>query len=166
MYKPEKLDNRDDFTLDNLRQASLGNAGRAGVMSREAMLRLKGLLYCSLRGTQFFNGLLTTCVVLYGICLQAAILVLGCPRERFTTGEFEILKRYVKQGGSVLVMLAEGGETKAGTNINYWLEEYGIAVNSDAGVFILCQFILCLYPCLGFICLSRANTWEHQHQQL
>jgi len=84
MYKPEKLDSRDDFTLENLR--------------------------------------------------QAAILVLGCPKERFTTGEFEVLKRYVKQGGSVLVMMAEGGEAKAGTNINYWLEEYGIAVNSDAVV--------------------------------
>ena len=59
MYKPERLDSKDDFTLENLR--------------------------------------------------SAAIVVFGCPRERFTTVEFEILKRYVRQGGSVLVMLAEGG---------------------------------------------------------
>jgi len=84
MYKPEKLDTKDDFTLDNLR--------------------------------------------------QAAIVVFGCPKERFTTTEFEILKRYVRQGGSVLVMLSEGGEAKAGTNINYWLEEYGLSINSDAVV--------------------------------
>ncbi len=62
------------------------------------------------------------------------MVVFGCPRERFTSGEFEVLKRYVRQGGSVLVLLAEGGEGKAGTNINYWLEEYGIAINSDAVV--------------------------------
>lgn len=84
MYKVDKMDNKEDFTLDNLR--------------------------------------------------QAAIVVFGCPHERFTTTEFEILKRYVRLGGSVLVMLAEGGETKAGTNINYWLEEYGLSINSDAVV--------------------------------
>lgn len=84
MYKPEKLDSKDDFTLENFK--------------------------------------------------QAAIVVFGCPKERFTTTEFEILKRYVRQGGSVLVMLAEGGENKAGTNINYWLEEYGLSINSDAVV--------------------------------
>lgn len=84
MYKPEKLDSKDDFTLENLK--------------------------------------------------QAAIVVFGCPKERFTTAEFEVLKRYVKSGGSVLVMLTEGGEAKAGTNINYWLEEYGMAVNNDAVV--------------------------------
>jgi intraflagellar transport protein 52 len=84
MYRPERLDSRDDFTLDNLR--------------------------------------------------QAAIVVFGCPKERFTTGEFDVLKRYVRAGGSVLVLLAEGGEAKAGTNINYWLEEYGMAVNADAVV--------------------------------
>ncbi len=84
MYRPEKLDSRDDFTTDNLR--------------------------------------------------SAAIVVFGCPRERFTSAEFETLKRYVRHGGSVLVMLSEGGEGKAGTNINYWLEEYGIAINNDAVV--------------------------------
>eukprot|EP00798_Chlamydomonas_sp_ICE-L_P029961 gene29962-18028_t len=64
----------------------------------------------------------------------AAIVVLGCPKEKFSTQEFAVLKRYVQSGGSVLVMLGEGGETKAGTNINYWLEEYGMSVNSDSVV--------------------------------
>ena len=84
MYRPEKLESRDDFTLDNLRSAS--------------------------------------------------IVVFGCPKEKFSTSEFQILKRYVQQGGSILVLMSEGGETRAGTNINYWLEEYGMSVNPDAVV--------------------------------
>lgn len=44
------------------------------------------------------------------------------------------MKRYLKQGGSILVMLSEGGEDKAGTNINYLLEEFGISVNGDSVV--------------------------------
>lgn len=84
MYKPDKLENKDDFTFDNIK--------------------------------------------------TAAILVFGCPKERFSSSEFLILKKYVQQGGSVLIMMSEGGEVKAGTNINYWLEEYGMAVNSDSVV--------------------------------
>jgi intraflagellar transport protein 52 len=64
----------------------------------------------------------------------AQILVFGCPREKYTEQEFEILRRYVRAGGSVLVLLSEGGEARNHTNINYWLEEYGISVNSDAVV--------------------------------
>ncbi len=62
----------------------------------------------------------------------AAAIVFGCPRQKFTTAEFDMLTRYVRHGGSVLVLMADGGEARAGTNINYWLEEYGIAVNNDA----------------------------------
>lgn len=82
MYRPERLDSKDDFTLDNLS--------------------------------------------------SAAIVVFGCPREKFSTSEFQVLSRYVEQGGSVLILLQEGGETKTGTNINYWLEEYGMSVNADS----------------------------------
>ncbi|MEW5301201.1 MAG: hypothetical protein WDW38_004741 [Sanguina aurantia] len=83
-YKPDKLESKEDFTTDFLR--------------------------------------------------DAAVLVLGCPRERFTASEFEVLKRFVHSGGSLLVLLNEGGEEKAGTNINYLLEEFGISVNNDAVV--------------------------------
>ena len=39
-------------------------------------------------------------------------------------GQFEAIRRYVvEQGGSVLIMAAEGGEAKSGTNVNYLLEE-------------------------------------------
>lgn len=63
---------------------------------------------------------------------QASVLVFPCPREKFSTTEFDILKKYIGRGGSLLVLLHEGGESKLGTNINYLLEEYGISVNSDA----------------------------------
>ena len=33
-------------------------------------------------------------------------------------------------GGSVLMMLGEGGETRLDTNVNFLLEEYGIMVNN------------------------------------
>eukprot|EP00193_Tetraselmis_chui_P008078 CAMPEP_0177759552 /NCGR_PEP_ID=MMETSP0491_2-20121128/4794_1 /TAXON_ID=63592 /ORGANISM="Tetraselmis chuii, Strain PLY429" /LENGTH=189 /DNA_ID=CAMNT_0019275391 /DNA_START=338 /DNA_END=904 /DNA_ORIENTATION=- len=64
----------------------------------------------------------------------SAILVLGCPRERFSVTEFEALKAFIMRGGSLLVFAGEGGEAQAGTNINYLLEEFGISVNSDCVV--------------------------------
>lgn len=63
-----------------------------------------------------------------------AVLVLGCPTQPFSTAEFAAVNAFVRGGGSLLVCGAAGGETKAGTNINYLLEEYGIAINSDAVV--------------------------------
>lgn len=65
---------------------------------------------------------------------QANLVVFGGPRERFSTSEFEAIKRYVHQGGSVLFMVGEGGESNLGTNINYLLEEFGMSVNSDCVV--------------------------------
>ncbi|XP_061544791.1 intraflagellar transport protein 52 homolog isoform X1 [Phycodurus eques] len=54
------------------------------------------------------------------------------PREKFTASELEVLKHYLDDGGTVLVMLGEGGEKKFDTNINFLLEEFGIMVNNDA----------------------------------
>ncbi|CAG9461231.1 unnamed protein product [Pedinophyceae sp. YPF-701] len=62
---------------------------------------------------------------------SAAILVLGCPTEEFLTSEVKMLQQFVSLGGSILVLLREGGEAAAGTNINYFLEEYGMSVNDD-----------------------------------
>uniref|UniRef100_H2YKM6 ABC-type uncharacterized transport system domain-containing protein n=1 Tax=Ciona savignyi TaxID=51511 RepID=H2YKM6_CIOSA len=68
-------------------------------------------------------------------CLgEAKLLIIAAPRERFTSLEFESLKRYLEGGGSVLVLLGEGGEGSFNTNINFLLEEYGIMVNNDAVV--------------------------------
>ncbi|XP_043198177.1 intraflagellar transport protein 52 homolog isoform X2 [Amphibalanus amphitrite] len=65
---------------------------------------------------------------------DARVLVLPGPTERFTADEIETLKKFVASGGSLLVMLGEGGEKRSKTNINYLLEEYGMSINSDAVV--------------------------------
>ncbi|KAK2148006.1 hypothetical protein LSH36_521g00012 [Paralvinella palmiformis] len=64
----------------------------------------------------------------------ARLLVLGGPREKFTAAEFDSIKKYVESGGSVLVMMGEGGESKFNTNINFLLEEFGVMVNTDSVV--------------------------------
>lgn len=65
---------------------------------------------------------------------SAHILVLGGPKEKFTAPEVDMLKKFVKNGGSILILMSEGGEEKAGTNINYFLEQFGMSVNNDAVV--------------------------------
>ena len=45
--------------------------------------------------------------------------------------EFSLLKQYIMEGGAVLVLLAEGGEARTGTNINFLLEEFGMMVDSN-----------------------------------
>ena len=46
--------------------------------------------------------------------------------------QFNVLRSYLEEGGSVLVLLSEGGESKANTNINFLLEECGVLVNSGS----------------------------------
>ncbi|KAL4235510.1 Intraflagellar transport protein 52 [Mactra antiquata] len=62
------------------------------------------------------------------------MFVLGGCREKFSQAEFDVLKRYLDSGGSILVLMGEGGESRFDTNINFFLEEFGINVNSDAVV--------------------------------
>lgn len=47
-----------------------------------------------------------------------------------TAQQFKALQHYMASGGSVLMMLGEGGESRFDTNINYLLEQYGVAINS------------------------------------
>lgn len=65
---------------------------------------------------------------------QADVYVLCGPRDKFLSSEFEAMKQYVQEGGNLLFMIGEGGEQGSGTNINYFLEEFGICVNADAVV--------------------------------
>ena len=51
--------------------------------------------------------------------------------DKFKADEFQALVDFIEQGGSVIVMLGEGGEKKSGTNLNYLLEHYGMFVNPD-----------------------------------
>lgn len=41
------------------------------------------------------------------------------------------MTQFLKDGGSILVCLSEGGEPKLGSNINYFLEQFGMIVNND-----------------------------------
>lgn len=62
------------------------------------------------------------------------LVVFAGPREMFSSEEFVALKDFINTGGSLLILLGEGGEGKNNTNVNYLLEEYGISFNSDAVV--------------------------------
>lgn len=65
---------------------------------------------------------------------QGRIFVVAGSREKFTAAEFAAMKKYLEGGGSILVMIGEGGEAKFETNVNFFLEEFGIMVNNDAVV--------------------------------
>lgn len=65
---------------------------------------------------------------------SAAIVVFGNPQQKFTAAEFDTLKQYLGEGGSIAVLSSEGGEAQSNTNINYLIEEFGINVNSDCVV--------------------------------
>lgn len=64
----------------------------------------------------------------------AAAVVFAGPREKFTSAEFVALGKFLDSGGSILLMIGEGGESKFETNFNFFLENYGIVVNTDAVV--------------------------------
>jgi len=64
----------------------------------------------------------------------AKVVIFGGPRRKFTASEFDALKQYIEKGGSLLVLLGEGGESRFDTNINFLLEDYGIMVNNDSVV--------------------------------
>eukprot|EP00771_Trimastix_marina_P001249 gnl/Trimastix_PCT/2305.p1 GENE.gnl/Trimastix_PCT/2305~~gnl/Trimastix_PCT/2305.p1 ORF type:complete len:433 (+),score=127.37 gnl/Trimastix_PCT/2305:83-1381(+) len=65
---------------------------------------------------------------------NCSLIIFGGSREKFSALEVENLKRFIEGGGSVLVCMGEGGEQRLGTNINFFLEEYGINANNDSVV--------------------------------
>ncbi|KAI3387442.1 hypothetical protein SNEBB_004348 [Seison nebaliae] len=56
------------------------------------------------------------------------------PREKFTETEFHALEKFIEEGHSVFLTLHEGGDNKYDTNLNYFLEKFGISWNNDAVV--------------------------------
>ncbi|KAF7260150.1 hypothetical protein EG68_02289 [Paragonimus skrjabini miyazakii] len=64
----------------------------------------------------------------------AKLFVIAGAVEKFSAAEFQTIKKYIENGGAVLVLMGENGESKYTTNINFLLEQYGIMVNSDAVV--------------------------------
>jgi intraflagellar transport protein 52 len=65
---------------------------------------------------------------------QCRVFVTVGPQKKFSAGEFEALKRFVENNGSLLILLTEGGENKLDTNINFLLDDFGIFINNDAVV--------------------------------
>lgn len=66
------------------------------------------------------------------------------------------MRAYIEAGGSVLVVMAEGGESKSNTNINAMLEQMGISVNTDS--VIRKSFFKYLHPKEAFVgngCLNK-----------
>ena len=70
----------------------------------------------------------------FEILAEANCVILAGPQEMFSLQEFDALKKYVQSGGNILVLMQEGGESRTETNINYFLEEYGVSVNPDSVV--------------------------------
>jgi intraflagellar transport protein 52 len=66
---------------------------------------------------------------------SAKVFILAGPREKFNENEINCLKKYIDGGGSLLVMLGDGGENQFQTNINFLLEEYGIMINNGMEIF-------------------------------
>jgi len=60
------------------------------------------------------------------------ILIFAGSREPFTVNEFREMKTWLTNGGRMLVMMGEGGEKTSGSNINYFLEEFGMSINNDS----------------------------------
>ena len=56
------------------------------------------------------------------------LVVLVGPQERYNEAEFNALRQFIDKGGNLLVLLGEGVEQQFYTNINFLLEEYGIAL--------------------------------------
>jgi intraflagellar transport protein 52 len=63
---------------------------------------------------------------------QANLIVFSGVRERFSSSEFQALKDYMREGGSILFLMGEGGDQRSDTNLNSWLKEFGITVQNDA----------------------------------
>jgi len=67
----------------------------------------------------------------------------------FTGHELQHIRNFVENGGSALVIMQEGGESRLETNINAFLEQVGISVNSDS--VIRKHFYKYLHPKEAFI---------------
>ena len=78
------------------------------------------------------------CLVLLPACtgVFSSVLIMFCFVLFYH--QFAAMKKYIEGGGSMLVMIGEGGEAKFETNINFFLEEHGIMVNNGKYILLSC----------------------------
>jgi len=62
------------------------------------------------------------------------ILIIGNPTDTFSEDEFDAMRHHLQEGRSIAIFSSEGGEEDSGSNLNSFLEEYGIWYESDAVV--------------------------------
>ena len=65
---------------------------------------------------------------------SANLFVVGEPKALFTPDEINILKQYLEQGGNLLIIQGEQGDSKNSTNLNDFLKDYGIQFHGDSVV--------------------------------
>ncbi|KAI5083419.1 hypothetical protein GOP47_0003162 [Adiantum capillus-veneris] len=62
---------------------------------------------------------------------KANVVVFGCPQDKFTPAELLSIKTFINEGGSILYLSKEGGDTKHGANGNDLLQGYGITIKGN-----------------------------------
>lgn len=65
----------------------------------------------------------------YPIIKGCAMLVIAGSKMPFTFQELDVIQNYLDEGGRILVLLSEGSSMPQ-SNINIFLEKYGIFLNS------------------------------------
>mmetsp|Transcript_19747 Transcript_19747/g.27405 ORF Transcript_19747/g.27405 Transcript_19747/m.27405 type:complete len:548 (-) Transcript_19747:78-1721(-) len=64
----------------------------------------------------------------------ARAIIMAAPTAKFEASEIKALKSFLSEGGSMLILAQEGGETTPNQYISKLTSEYGINVNNDAVV--------------------------------
>ena len=65
---------------------------------------------------------------------QSNLFVIAGSKAPFTSDELGIIKKYVEDGGSLLLLQGEGGDEKHNTNLNDIIKDYGITFHNDSVV--------------------------------
>ena len=70
-------------------------------------------------------------VDVYYLLKDTNLLIILNPQKKLSMDHFNHLKKLLEKNVSIIMLLNEEGERLSKSNINYFLEEYGISVNND-----------------------------------
>jgi len=62
---------------------------------------------------------------------SASLLIISGSRQFYKQKDIDVILKYFENGGSLYIALGEGGVEKNNTNLNDFLESYGVTFNSD-----------------------------------